>query len=221
MLPRDPDAAVHLGVEVGAQVGGGRGERRRDRGGVGELVAARRSRPCAASHTALVASSVATSMLAQWCFTAWNIAIGRPNCRRSLAYAAAISVHSRARPTASADRITRARSTSTRRAPGSTVAGAPSSVTRAVRRVGSRFVGHVDLHVRRPPSRRRRRHRRRSAARRRGRRRARCRRCPRPCRRVTVDRRRRARLRRSASRRRGRAGGLRRRHRRPRRAPRS
>ena len=40
----------------------------------------------AASHTAAVASSVATSMLAQWCFTAWNMAIGRPNCWRSLAY---------------------------------------------------------------------------------------------------------------------------------------
>jgi hypothetical protein len=39
----------------------------------------------AASHTALVASSLATAMFAQWCFTAWNIAIGRPNCRRSFA----------------------------------------------------------------------------------------------------------------------------------------
>ena len=84
-------------------------------------------------------------MLAQWCFTAWNIAIGRPNCRRSFAYAAAISVHSRARPTASAERSTRARSTSARRAPGSTVAGAPSRVTRAERRVGSRFGGTSTL----------------------------------------------------------------------------
>ena len=39
----------------------------------------------AASHTAAVASSVATSMLAQWCLTAWNVAIGRPNWWRSLA----------------------------------------------------------------------------------------------------------------------------------------
>ena len=39
----------------------------------------------AASHTALVASSVATHMLAQWCLTAWYIAIGRPNWIRSLA----------------------------------------------------------------------------------------------------------------------------------------
>ena len=39
----------------------------------------------AASHTAAVAISVATDMLAQWCFTAWNMAIGRPNCSRSRA----------------------------------------------------------------------------------------------------------------------------------------
>jgi hypothetical protein len=39
----------------------------------------------AASHTALVANSVATAMLAQWCFTAWYMAIGRPNWMRSLA----------------------------------------------------------------------------------------------------------------------------------------
>ena len=43
----------------------------------------------------------------------------------------------RPRPT----RITRSRSTSVRAAPGSTVAGAPSSVTRAERRVGSRLLG--------------------------------------------------------------------------------
>ena len=43
-------------------------------------------------------------MLAQWCLTAWYMAIGRPNCSRSLAYSAACSVHSRATPTASAER---------------------------------------------------------------------------------------------------------------------
>ena len=48
-----------------------------------------------ASHPAAVASSVATSMLAQWCLTAWNMAIGRPNCSRTFAYSAACSVHSR------------------------------------------------------------------------------------------------------------------------------
>ena len=41
-------------------------------------------------------------MLAQWCFTAWNIAIGRPNCWRTLAYAVAVSTHSCAPPAASA-----------------------------------------------------------------------------------------------------------------------
>ena len=80
-------------------------------------------------------------MLAQWCLTAWNMAIGRPNCSRTLAYSAASSVHSRAMPAASAARIVRARSTSTWRAPGMTSAAAPSSVTRAARRVGSRFGG--------------------------------------------------------------------------------
>ena len=39
----------------------------------------------AASQTAAVASSVATSMSAQWCFTAWNMPMGRPNCTRSFA----------------------------------------------------------------------------------------------------------------------------------------
>ena len=39
----------------------------------------------AASHTALVDISVATDMLAQWCLTAWYIAIGRPNWIRSFA----------------------------------------------------------------------------------------------------------------------------------------
>ena len=39
----------------------------------------------AASHTAAVASSVATSMSAQWCLTAWKVPIVRPNCTRSLA----------------------------------------------------------------------------------------------------------------------------------------
>ena len=95
----------------------------------------------AASHTAAVASSVATSMLAQWCFTAWNMAIGRPNWWRSLAYAAADSVHSRATPIASAEKIVRAMSTSTWRAPGSTSAAAPSKLTLPARRVGSRFGG--------------------------------------------------------------------------------
>ena len=63
----------------------------------------------AASQTAAVASSVDTAMLAQWCLTAWNMAIGRPNCWRALAYSAAWSVHSRATPTASAARISAGR----------------------------------------------------------------------------------------------------------------
>ncbi len=40
VLPGDGDAAVHLGVEVGAEVGGGRGQRCGDGGRVGELVTA-------------------------------------------------------------------------------------------------------------------------------------------------------------------------------------
>ena len=84
VLPRDGDAAVHLGVQVGAQIGG----RCRQRGGDRRRVASagRRRSPThgRASHTALVASSVATTMLAQWCLTAWYMAIGRPNWMRSL-----------------------------------------------------------------------------------------------------------------------------------------
>ena len=80
-------------------------------------------------------------MLAQWCLTAWKVAMGRPNCTRTLAYAAACSVHSVAMPTASAAVMRRARSTRTRRPPGITSAGAPDSTTRALRRVGSRLSG--------------------------------------------------------------------------------
>ena len=50
-------------------------------------------------------------------------------------------MHSAAIPVASAATTSRARSTSTCRPPGMTCAGAPSSVTRAVRRVGSRLPG--------------------------------------------------------------------------------
>ena len=39
----------------------------------------------AASHTAAVASSAATSRSAQWCFTASKVPIVRPNWTRSLA----------------------------------------------------------------------------------------------------------------------------------------
>ncbi len=80
-------------------------------------------------------------MLAQWCLTAWNMPMGRPNWRRALAYSAACWVHSVARPAASAPTISRARSSSAWRPPTSTSTGAPSSVTRALRRVGSRLSG--------------------------------------------------------------------------------
>src|SRR5438067_4702828 len=65
----------------------------------------------------------------------------RPNCSRTLAYSAAISVAPRATPTASADSSSRARSRRAGRAPASTVAAAPDSVTRAERRLGSRLGG--------------------------------------------------------------------------------
>jgi len=55
---------MHLGVEVGAEVSCGRGLGRRDRGGERELVIARPAAR-AASHTADVAISAATHMLAQ------------------------------------------------------------------------------------------------------------------------------------------------------------
>ena len=94
-----------------------------------------------ASHTAAVASSAATSMLAQWCFTAWNIAIGRPNCRRSFAYALAVSTHSCAPPAASAAASVHAICCASGNAPRSTAFGSTSGramVTWPTRRVGSR-----------------------------------------------------------------------------------
>ena len=89
VLPGEADAAVHLDVELGAEVGGRDGQRGR-RGRARPRTGGRRPRPArAASHTEAVASSVATIMLAQWCLTAWNVAMGRPNCSRTLAYSLA------------------------------------------------------------------------------------------------------------------------------------
>ena len=81
-------------------------------------------------------------MLAQWCLTAWNVAIGRPNCSRTLAYSAAMlgALARRRRPPRPPGRPGPGRSAAGA-APGSTVAGAPSSVTLAARRVGSRLAG--------------------------------------------------------------------------------
>ncbi len=73
VLPGEPDAAVHLDVELRVLDGGRHGEG----GGQGRGVAepGRRRRPRrAASQTSAVASSASTSMFAQWCLTAWNIA---------------------------------------------------------------------------------------------------------------------------------------------------
>ena len=50
-----------------------------------ELVERVGRRRRAASQTAAVASSAATSMSAQWCLTAWKVPIVRPNCTRSFA----------------------------------------------------------------------------------------------------------------------------------------
>ncbi len=52
VLPRDGDAAVHLRVQVGAQICGRRSERRGNGGGVRELVAARRRGPGGVPHRA-------------------------------------------------------------------------------------------------------------------------------------------------------------------------
>ena len=74
-------------------------------------------------------------MFAQWCLTAWNVAMTRPNCSRTLAYSAAISVAPRATPTASADSSSRARSR-----PISARAFGGKGVPSGVRRAGSSFV---------------------------------------------------------------------------------
>ena len=84
VLPREADAAVHLDVEVGVLEEGRQGERGGDRGGQLELVEIAGGRGSGVP-TAAVASSAATSMSAQWCFTAWNMPMGRPNCTRSFA----------------------------------------------------------------------------------------------------------------------------------------
>jgi hypothetical protein len=92
-----------------------------------------------------VASSAATSMLAQWCLTAWKVAIGRPNWIRILAYSAACCVVSVAMPMASAANTALAVSVSSRRAPASSTAAARSSRTRAARRLWSRLAGTVTV----------------------------------------------------------------------------
>src|SRR5579875_2100767 len=48
----------------------------------------------AASHTAARASSVAASIRAQRCLTAWNCPIGRPNWCLSFAYSGVVGSHS-------------------------------------------------------------------------------------------------------------------------------
>ena len=50
VLPGEADAAVHLDVELGAQVGRRHGQRRRHGRGVGELVAAVRGGPGRVPH---------------------------------------------------------------------------------------------------------------------------------------------------------------------------
>ena len=95
----------------------------------------------AASHTAAVASSAATSRSAQWCFTAWKVPMVRPNCTRSLAYATAASVQAAMTPTASAAPSVRANERARGTAPASTsLSRTPTddTVTRAERRDGSR-----------------------------------------------------------------------------------
>ena len=111
VLPGEADAAVHLDAVLGAALSGGRRQRGGDGGG--ELESAvpqtsfsdRRasSMARAASHTAAVARSVSAIISAHLCLMAWNCPMGRPNCSRILAYAAAVSVAQRATPIASAD----------------------------------------------------------------------------------------------------------------------
>ena len=163
MLPGDGDAAVHLRVEVGAEVGGRRGQRGGHRGGVGELVAAGGGGARGVPHGGGGhlgghdhVGAVVLHGLVHGDDPAELDALLRVGGGQLGALA-------RQGPTASADRITRGRSTSVRAAPGRTVAGAPSRVTRAERRVGSRLGGTSTSRRRRPRRRRRRRPRPRAA----------------------------------------------------------
>lgn len=77
VLPGEADTAVHLDAVLRALLGGGRGQRRRDRGGEPEMRSLGTFFPhlikaLAASHTAAVARSVTATMLAHLCLTAWN-----------------------------------------------------------------------------------------------------------------------------------------------------
>ncbi len=56
----------------------------------------------AASQPNASICSLRTSMSARRCLTAWNWPMGRPNCRRTLAYSEAVSRHQRAAPASSA-----------------------------------------------------------------------------------------------------------------------
>ena len=151
MLPGEADAAVHLHVELGAQVGGRHGQRRRHRRGA--------TRTARRPPTRRGPRPTPRPSPARWPRACWRSGASPPGtwrsggrtARRSLAYAAAGSVHSRATPTASAAKIVRAMSTSACRAPGRTSAAAPSKLTRPARRVGSRFGGDSTVT---PPARR-------------------------------------------------------------------
>ena len=84
VLPGKADPAVDLDVHL--RVVHRRPERQMRRHGRRQVeLVGRVGRARAASHTAAVASSPATSMSAQWCLTASNVPMGRPNCTRSLA----------------------------------------------------------------------------------------------------------------------------------------
>jgi hypothetical protein len=85
VLPGEADAAVHLDVELGVEVGGRASPAWPRSAAVYDSWSPPVAAARAASHTAAVASSTATSMLAQWCLTAWYMAMGRPNCWRTLA----------------------------------------------------------------------------------------------------------------------------------------
>ena len=52
----------------------------------------------AASQASASSARPRTSMSASRCLTAWNCPMGRPNCRRTLAYSEAVSRHQRAAP---------------------------------------------------------------------------------------------------------------------------
>src|SRR5262245_10920524 len=91
----------------------------------------------AAYVTIARATSTRTAMSAQRCLIAWNVPMGLPNCRRTLAYSTDSSSVRSATPSASAAASVAPSSRQRRASPPSGTPPSPANVTVPIRRVGS------------------------------------------------------------------------------------